>query len=532
MTATAYKYVSTVEPTYGTRTVTNTETGHVVTDGDFVTVGKAKTEWRVCYLYTDGRVQLERQAQSPKRGMTRRFDHMDNLTVVYTTRKAVEADDEPTVDVHVFAKGDRLFHNTSPVIYTVTKVTARKVHTESPSGLKVVFDAQHDSLTPAPELIPDTTPALPVVKSVVREITYYGARCINTTTHHDKSATGLRTVRMEWLDNADPKNGGWEAGTVTEKLIKGDAWRNPAKFVELVPEHVIGGFGEELEPAPGSEEAVRKAVADAKEDAALLADVPAPKLSKKNQARYDEWAARVEGEGFHVGQEVMATRVETDARDYVTRQWEEPAVITEVRAFDAVVRFADGSHGSSGIGVRVLDESATAADGWPTVAVLAETMVGMVGMGEAVDLEDAADAADDLFPDVPADETERAAYHARAEAIMNEAMDVARAALDGDTPTPLLHPKREVFDVKASKDGKEVVEVVTVLGSIHRARSVADMLACKYGFGPIALEYHTSTFEAHYGKGGALVEIEDMDPDATFEVGPFDEQLTAEMAAE
>lgn len=79
---------------------------------------------------------------------------------------------------------------------------------------------------------------LPTVKTVTRSLEYYGARVITTTIHHDKSRTGLRTVRMQWLDQADPKNGSWPAGTTTEKLIKGDG-RDSSKFTEFVPEHAV-----------------------------------------------------------------------------------------------------------------------------------------------------------------------------------------------------------------------------------------------------------------------------------------------------
>lgn len=176
------------------------------------------------------------------------------------------------------------------------------------------------------------------------------------------------------------------------------------------------------------------------------------KLSKSNQARYDAWAARVEAEGFHVGQEVMAARVTTDARDYVTRKWEEPATILEIRNFDALVAFEDGSRGSSGLGLRVRT----------------------------------------------------------------------------DTPTPLLHPKRLVFDVKAAK-GNEVLEVVTVMGDIKRARSVAAMLGCKYGFGPMHIDYHTSTLEWHQGLGNVGIEIEDLDADDPYQWGPWTRDIDAEM---
>ncbi|QGZ17197.1 hypothetical protein HYQ19_gp098 [Arthrobacter phage DrYang] len=361
-------YTSTVDNDYGHRTVTNTQTGHVIADGDFVTIGKAKTEWRVCYVYVDGRVQLERQAHSPKRGMTRRFEQMENLTVTYS----------PTRDSE-----------------------------EAPKVEEVAAEER------------------PAVKTTRNEVTYFGRRCVVTTIQHEANPMGLRTIRTEWVDAADPRNGGWAAGTVAEKVVKGDG-RDASTFEVLTPEHMVSH-------TPN----------------------PKPKLTKKAQAEYDAWAARIEAEGIHVGQEVMATRVETDARDYVTNQWEEPATIVELRNFDALVQFEDGTRGSSGLGLRVRT----------------------------------------------------------------------------DTPTGLLHPKQEVFNVSANLDGRTVVETVTVKGDIGRARSVAGMLACKYGLGKLSIGFTSYALEYHDGQNGGGVEIEDMDADDPWEHGPHDEELTAEMNA-
>jgi hypothetical protein len=52
---------------------------------------------------------------------------------------------------------------------------------------------------------------------------------------------------------------------------------------------------------------------------------------------------------------VTATRVITDSRNTVMHQWEEPAVITELRNFDAVVKFQDGTTSSSGLGLRAFE---------------------------------------------------------------------------------------------------------------------------------------------------------------------------------
>ncbi|ASX98774.1 hypothetical protein SEA_COLUCCI_105 [Arthrobacter phage Colucci] len=166
-------------------------------------------------------------------------------------------------------------------------------------------------------------------------------------------------------------------------------------------------------------------------------------------------------------------------------------------------------------------------DAWPTAADLVAHAQALLDSGEAVDLDDALDAADDLFPEVPDGDDERRAFHRRAEGIMQEAVKIMEARAVTDTPTPLLHPKREVFDVKASLDGKRVVETITVQGNIKRARSVADMLACKHGFGPLVTEFHTNSLECHQGRDGGVVEIEDMDADFP-ETGPWDEEMTYE----
>ena len=79
-------------------------------------------------------------------------------------------------------------------------------------------------------------------------------------------------------------------------------------------------------------------------------ELPNIKLSKRTHRIFNEWTARIEAEGLHVGQTVKATRITTDSRDFITSKWEEDAVIIDLRNFDALVEFADGSRGSSGLG--------------------------------------------------------------------------------------------------------------------------------------------------------------------------------------
>lgn len=70
------------------------------------------------------------------------------------------------------------------------------------------------------------------------QVTYFGSRATVTVEHHDSSPFGDRTVTTSWIDDADPRNGGHVAGTVTRKRIKGDGRNAPVDVIE--PETVIG----------------------------------------------------------------------------------------------------------------------------------------------------------------------------------------------------------------------------------------------------------------------------------------------------
>lgn len=76
------------------------------------------------------------------------------------------------------------------------------------------------------------------------------------------------------------------------------------------------------------------------------------KLSKKAQKEADQWAGRVTAEDLTVGKLVSVKRAITDRHDYILHSWWEPAVITEIRNFDAVVKFGDGTKSSSGLGLK------------------------------------------------------------------------------------------------------------------------------------------------------------------------------------
>jgi len=71
-----------------------------------------------------------------------------------------------------------------------------------------------------------------------RRLTYFGARAVVYTAHHDGRRDGLRTVEYTWLDDADPRNGGWKAGDIVRTVIRGDGRTNDFEVVE--PPHVIG----------------------------------------------------------------------------------------------------------------------------------------------------------------------------------------------------------------------------------------------------------------------------------------------------
>lgn len=73
----------------------------------------------------------------------------------------------------------------------------------------------------------------------VRNATYFGRRA-QVKEIRQAGAHGVREIRMHWIDDADPKNGGYPAGTITSKTIKGNALTGT--LVTLVPVHVITEF--------------------------------------------------------------------------------------------------------------------------------------------------------------------------------------------------------------------------------------------------------------------------------------------------
>lgn len=85
--------------------------------------------------------------------------------------------------------------------------------------------------------------------------------------------------------------------------------------------------------------------------------LPDVKISKRVKNFYDKFTERIENENLHIGMKVTASRSITDSRNYVLESWIEPAVIVDIRNFDVLVKFEDGtvtSSGSSGGGKESL----------------------------------------------------------------------------------------------------------------------------------------------------------------------------------
>lgn len=72
-----------------------------------------------------------------------------------------------------------------------------------------------------------------------RDLTYLGRRARVTVEHHDSKRNGLRTVTTEWIDDADPANGGWAAGSVVRTTIEGDGRRTDGSFRVVTPEALV-----------------------------------------------------------------------------------------------------------------------------------------------------------------------------------------------------------------------------------------------------------------------------------------------------
>jgi len=76
-------------------------------------------------------------------------------------------------------------------------------------------------------------------------------------------------------------------------------------------------------------------------------------MSRKALKEHHIWNAYVEAEKLTVGQAVRVMRVTTDSQDIILTKWWEPAFIVELRNFDALVEFQDGTKSSSGLGLEL-----------------------------------------------------------------------------------------------------------------------------------------------------------------------------------
>jgi hypothetical protein len=65
---------------------------------------------------------------------------------------------------------------------------------------------------------------------------YFGRRA-EVTTNTETGVRGQREIITHWLDDADPRNGGYKAGTWTSKTVSGDFAKGTG--VVHVETHVI-----------------------------------------------------------------------------------------------------------------------------------------------------------------------------------------------------------------------------------------------------------------------------------------------------
>lgn len=80
------------------------------------------------------------------------------------------------------------------------------------------------------------------VKTVTKSqrLTYLGRRAERWEAR-EAGADGLRTVFVRWVDAADAKNGGHEAGTVLARTIRGNDLKGT--LVVVTEQHVVGTAG-------------------------------------------------------------------------------------------------------------------------------------------------------------------------------------------------------------------------------------------------------------------------------------------------
>lgn len=72
------------------------------------------------------------------------------------------------------------------------------------------------------------------MKTKPKQVTYLGARA-EVWTEYDKGVTyryGERAEFTRWIDAATPENGGFPAGTVTRRRVKGDPYKPTFQILE------------------------------------------------------------------------------------------------------------------------------------------------------------------------------------------------------------------------------------------------------------------------------------------------------------
>lgn len=74
------------------------------------------------------------------------------------------------------------------------------------------------------------------MRIITRKVAYFGRKA-EITEIRTAGPASEREIRTRWIDDADERNGGHEAGTVTSRTIKGDF--NRGTGVILVAEHVV-----------------------------------------------------------------------------------------------------------------------------------------------------------------------------------------------------------------------------------------------------------------------------------------------------
>lgn len=91
--------------------------------------------------------------------------------------------------------------------------------------------------------------------------------------------------------------------------------------------------------------------------APTVRQLPNIKLSKRIHRLFDAFTARLVEEGLEIGQQVWGRRSITDSRDYILHSWDEIGEVVDIRNFDILVRYADGTVESTGNAYRLVDEA-------------------------------------------------------------------------------------------------------------------------------------------------------------------------------